>query len=1056
VQWDHYYGNPADFQVNNSGASAINVNLSNVVFDNPTGTMQNYTTVSLADSVDAATAYLIKWTVNSSTLPSGLRSFAQKFVNITNASGAVSIDSISWNWQDSELGGYDENGFELWKYNASGWTILNNTPDAAGNTLSLTNMNPASEYGILQSNLTQCPLITASGTYVQNQSYSGSPNDASEVAAGAKACVKIAASNVVYDCNGYAIANGTVATTYGILVNASASNVTVKNCPYVYNYSFGAYVHASQNVSLTNTTAFNNTLVGFYLNASSNCTLSNSTAYGNPNGLYLISSNNNTLSNNTAHDNTEGLITVSSSNNTLAHNHAFNNTDGFYFVATYNNTVDNNAAHDNTVDFYLAASDENNAFNNNTAFNSTYGFAVVSSSNNAFTNNTVYNDANGFYLVSGAENNSLANNTAFSNTYGFALLSVSNVLVNNTGYGNVDAFFLGSTATNNTLENNTAYNNSDGFALSSSSGNNFTSNNAFNNTYGFAFTSSSNNTLSFNTVFNNSNDGLLIVSSSNNSFTGNMIYRNTFGFAFTSSSDNNLLVNNTAFDNSRSGFYLLSSNFNNFTNNTAYSNAQHGFFIQQSNYSSFTDNTAYSNVFDGFQLLFDSTNNVLVNNTAFNNTQNGFWLDVRANYNNLTNNTVYNNTNSGFSLSDLSNQNNLDNNTAYGNQYGISIVPGFNLNLGAHDNSMNLNHVYNNAQHNLFFSNSTGNVFANGTLSRSNYGDGYYDAYSEENASNYLLNATFNKSSVAFQNAFSNLFVQWYLDVRALDKAANPVAGAEIRVFNATNPGTPMCDLITQFNVDPNLNGRIGWRVVTEYVQNGSASFPNECNGTAQANLSCYTNHTIKGMSDNPFKPVYVNESMLVNFTLGQWAYYHGFDNAAIALRENVTNESLVEMSSSQGNVYGADEDSAVNWTAMQALGYNRNGAQNTSSFNESDKALNLTGAAESIQALYDANNDGVADRTATFVVFGRTISNVPVINTTNTSSFVTGILWDTSGNAYYSNATRPPLVFVTNINHSQAGKYGTYDYELRLPSPLVNYTTGGVSNYARIYWEKT
>jgi len=60
------------------------------------------------------------------------------------------------------------------------------------------------------------------------------------------------------------------------------------------------------------------------------------------------------------------------------------------------------------------------------------------------------------------------------------------------------------------------------------------------------------------------------------------------------------------------------------------------------------------------------------------------------------------------------------------------------------------------------------------------------------------------------------------------------------------------------------------------------------------------------------------------------------------------------------------------------------------------------------------------------------------------------------TNNAFYPNASRPPLVFIANINHSQAGRFETYDYELRLPSTPVNYTPSGSTNYVKIYWEKT
>ena len=55
--------------------------------------------------------------------------------------------------------------------------------------------------------------------------------------------IKISASNVVFDCNGYAI-NGSNASSlinYGIFVEKQLSNVTIKNCNNVHDFSYGIY-----------------------------------------------------------------------------------------------------------------------------------------------------------------------------------------------------------------------------------------------------------------------------------------------------------------------------------------------------------------------------------------------------------------------------------------------------------------------------------------------------------------------------------------------------------------------------------------------------------------------------------------------------------------------------------------------------------------------------------------------------------------------------------------------------------------------------------------------
>ena len=154
---EHFYNNSVDLFVNGAGW----FNMSNAIFDNPQGGFQNFTNLSINDTMVSSEQYAIKWSTNSSALPSGYSSFAQKFVDISTSSGTPAIDSAVWSWTPDEVSsGYNESQFKLWKYNSSGWFLLNNTPDTAGHTFQLTSMNPASIYGILQLNDTTPPTVT--------------------------------------------------------------------------------------------------------------------------------------------------------------------------------------------------------------------------------------------------------------------------------------------------------------------------------------------------------------------------------------------------------------------------------------------------------------------------------------------------------------------------------------------------------------------------------------------------------------------------------------------------------------------------------------------------------------------------------------------------------------------------------------------------------------------------------------------------------------------------------------------------------------------------------
>jgi hypothetical protein len=77
------------------------------------------------------------------------------------------------------------------------------------------------------------------------------------------------------------------------------------------------------------------------------------------------------------------------------------------------------------------------------------------------------------------------------------------------------------------------------------------------------------------------------------------------------------------------------------------------------------------------------------------------------------------------------------------------------------------------------------------------------------------------------------------------------------------------------------------------------------------------------------------------------------------------------------------------------------------------------------------------------------------VVPSTEYEDFVTGILWDTSqdtGNLRYDSADKEVIVFITELNHAKQGKYGVYDFEIRVPATLREYS--GENNKLAFYFE--
>ena len=135
------------------------------------------------------------------------------------------------------------------------------------------------------------------------------------------------------------------------------------------------------------------------------------------------------------------------------------------------------------------------------------------------------------------------------------------------------------------------------------------------------------------------------------------------------------------------------------------------------------------------------------------------------------------------------------------------------------------------------------------------------------------------------------------------------------------------------------------------------------------------------------------------------------------------------------GTIYYADADASY-------FAFNLKPLNGTNDLVEADQALGMTYFNDSISNLWDSNHDGIPDRTATFWIAGVQVSNVPIINSTPGDPFITGIMWDSADGGSQYNGSQD-LVFVTRINASTAGAYGTYDYEIRVPSRLKYQISG-------------
>ncbi len=355
------------------------------------------------------------------------------------------------------------------------------------------NVGASATWNFFVTAVSSCPVITVPGSYVQVTNLLGAPNGVSPPPQSgfSSVCVKIAASNTVYDCGGFNITNNGVNNAMGIYVNGSLTNVTIRNCG-VSQYKQGGLVFQTTASSVVNSSFFNNSQAGLFADTSSGLTLLGDSAFSNgQDGIGISGGGNNTIVNNTLTGNKQSGIDL------------LNSPD--------NNFTGNNAT-GNTVEGIHVASSDNNLFSgNNVSGNKQDGIQVVTNTNNTFINNLADNNTqHGLHI---------------SNT-------VTNIFINNT----MD------------------FNSQDGLLSASSNASSFFSNTAcFNGQSGFLFASSTVDQMVNNTACSNAQNGIFIDDSNLTTLSGNHYYNNTLDFTMTSGATKIVNTTNEIFDNPLDG-----------------------------------------------------------------------------------------------------------------------------------------------------------------------------------------------------------------------------------------------------------------------------------------------------------------------------------------------------------------------------------------------------------------------------------------------------------------------------------------------------------------------
>lgn len=195
------------------------------------------------------------------------------------------------------------------------------------------------------------------------------------------------------------------------------------------------------------------------------------------------------------------------------------------------------------------------------------------------------------------------------------------------------------------------------------------------------------------------------------------------------------------------------------------------------------------------------------------------------------------------------------------------------------------------------------------------------------------------------------------------------------------------------------------------------------------------------------------NNNASKNINVSAWQKYYGNVSGNLTLQDNSGN-TLTDWNwaTFQGNVFISNIPD-LNFSNLQALGRKKNGEIAMNDFSKADALHNMTPGSNNATSFYNNNitqlfsMNGTSPRNYTnFTVYNKKIENIAIVNSTNTtnfnsveiSTFITGILWDTSkddGDGDYGDDDED-IVFISGINVKNTGLGNSeHDYEIAIPS---------------------
>lgn len=455
--------------------------------------------------------------------------------------------------------------------------------------------------------INSCESINVPGNYVLTTNLNGSGITAGPQLSG-NTCVRINSSDVVLDCNNYAITvNGTI-DTYGIIVYASnssrISNITTKNC-LISNVSIGIYSANSSSIILMNNTLSNGIFsnYGIWAAQTRNSVIRNNVINNISNAIYLSGSEYISVTENSM-DNTQNAILMISGNNSITYNNITNVLSRAIIVGGILQDGGNSLVSNNIINGFGGIISQFSTFvniTNNTIVNvSTEGIYLYVTSNALVENNTVKSDNLGIRLDT--SNNLTASGNFISDSPIGILVFGENMTVSSNIISNISSSGTGiySTAASNLVITNNTFSYGDI------------------NSVAVFFDNVINSVLSNNIVYNFTGYGLRIENLGGfDTITGNTIFNTTTGIV--SNTHDNTISNNVIYSTTQYG--IIDSSLNdNIQHNTLYNNILSIYVLGSIGVESST-NVSYNTVYNSDQgiIVQLASNNLISNNALYNN-----------------------------------------------------------------------------------------------------------------------------------------------------------------------------------------------------------------------------------------------------------------------------------------------------------------------------------------------------------------------------------------------------------------------------------------------------